>query len=263
MIKKKDIENIDPLVDVDLVPLERSDQGSPVARRAVVLDPHGINIEVGFVSPDYRLVTNRVARDVALDVITRTGFDFEERQRAFSGKVYRQRWTFPQVSIEPRKGDFVQLGIDVINSYDGSTPFGLSFVAMRLVCLNGMVMDFALGGFRFRHFGANGDWDRELEEAIENISRMADNTQKILPALTRMTQERIGLADLQHIVADLEPGAGILTAKALTVFEGETAWDIYNGYTKVLSDENTIRADRRNREISRYFFNRYCPKTGG
>lgn len=36
--------------------------------------------------------------------------------------------------------------------------------------------------------------------------------------------------------------------------DGETEWDFYNAFTRVLSEKNTIRNDNLNRQISRRFF---------
>jgi hypothetical protein len=253
-------DNLDPLMDVKLVPLKRADNSNIVTQNAIVLGPGTeYETEVAYTSPDYRLIHNRVARDTALDILTRSGHEFKEQRVAFNGRSYRQRWTFPSIVAEPRRGDFVSLGVDLVNSYDKSTPFGLSFIAMRLQCLNGMVMDFALGGFRFRHFGGNGEWKDELEQAVNQMSNMGKNLDLILPGLNGMTQAPLNLDTFRKMTQEVDP-RGTMTHDVLMNLEGDSMWDMYNGYTKSLTEQNTIAADRRNREISRAFFNRFSNK---
>lgn len=250
-------DTLDPLMEVKLVPLKRSDNSEIVTQKAVVLGPGTeYETEISYVTPDYNLVTNRTARDIALDILTRSGQKFQEGRRAFSGKCYRQRWIFPEITCEPRKDDFVSLGVDLVNSYDRSTPFGLSFIAQRLICLNGMVLDFLLGGFRFRHFNGNGDWQDELEKAVAQIGSMSANLDLVLPSLNTMIKTPLDIKSLRHTITEVDP-KGTLTHDVLMELEGETMWDCYNGYTKILSRQNTIASDRKNREISRTFFNTY------
>lgn len=260
MARIKNIEELDPLMDVALMPIERA--GRRLSEQSVVLDPSRINQDIAIVGPDYRLVTNRTARDVALDVLERSGQRYEEKTCAFSGKAYRQRWIFPDITIEPRVGDFVALGIDVVNSYDKSTPFGLWYIAYRLQCLNGMVLDFKLGGFRFRHYDGNGnrDWQRELDNAVAEISGMSKNIDMILPALRNMLDTVYTLPTFIRDILSIDPKASMvgdvlknLSAETKT----ETAWDLYNAFTRTLSVKDTISNDNKNRRVSQYFFDRY------
>jgi len=151
----------DPFLPVSKVPLYTSN-GSLSSRQSVILQTAEGPLEVGNVSENYQLVPNKAVHTIALDVLSRSELAFEDGGQIFDGKRYRQRWILPDLSVEPRKGDIVQLALDIVNSYDGSSLFGLSFNACRLVCENGCILDYFLGGFKFRHYG-HDDFVTELD----------------------------------------------------------------------------------------------------
>ncbi len=119
--------------------------GSRASRSAIIVDPYSEPFEAGVVSDNYQLITNEAVHGVAMAVLTRAGMSYEDGGYIFDGKKYRQRWLIDGLSVQPRVGDLVRLAVDCFNSYDGSSLFGLSFNAQRLVCGNGMVLDFMLG----------------------------------------------------------------------------------------------------------------------
>jgi hypothetical protein len=252
-MKRLNLEELDPLAPVAKEQLQTG-SGVKSSRYAIIIDPEGARQEVGVVSADYQLIPNRVARDVALDILTRSGLSFEERSLAFDGRRYRQCWVIPEFSVEPREGDFVNLGLDVVNSYDGTTPFSLSFIAERLQCLNGMVVDFILGAFRFRHWGEeNGKFREELEDGVSSLTMLGENSEKLLPDMRRMVETKIDRPTVQSTFKELELKDNLI-APVFMKIDGETEWDFYNAFTRVLSEKNTIQNDNLNRQISRHFF---------
>jgi hypothetical protein len=251
-MKRLNLEELDPLAPVAKEQLQTG-SGVKSSRYAIVIDPEGARQEVGVVSADYQLIPNRVARDVALDILTRSGLSFDERSLAFDGRRYRQRWVVPEFQVEPKQGDFVSLGLDVVNSYDGTTPFALSFIAERLECLNGMVVDFILGAFRFRHWGENGKFKEELENAVSSLTMLGESSGKLLPGMKRMVETKIDRPVIQRSFKELELKDNLI-APVFMKIDGETEWDFYNAFTRVLSEKNTIRNDNVNRQISRHFF---------
>jgi hypothetical protein len=251
-MKRLNLEELDPLAPVAKEQLQ-TDSGVKSSRYAIIIDPEGTRQEVDVVSEDYQLIPNRVARDVALDILTRSELSFDERSLAFDGRRYRQRWVVPEFQVEPKQGDFVSPGLDVINSYDGTTPFSLSFIAERLQCLNGMVVDFILGAFRFRHWGENGKFKEELENAVSSLTMLGENSGKLFLGMKRMVETKIDRPAIQSTFKELELKDNLI-APVFMKINGETEWDFYNAFTRVLSEKNTIRNDNVNRQISRHFF---------
>jgi len=206
---------------------------------------------VGIVSADYKLVPNSAVAEVANDVLQKTGFDYEDQQILFDGKHFRQRFILHQVEGEVQVGDVVKVVVDSINSYDGSTKFGLEFNALRLACSNGMMVSFMLGGFRFKHWG-DRSFDDELKNAALQISDVGDKLHYLMPQLTDMTRKRIKRADIQDSFRDTNLPLN-LQAKVFNSIEEDTLWGLYNAYTDVFSRMDSFHGENLNRNISKYF----------
>ncbi len=246
---RKNTQINDPFVPVTIVPLYTA-EGSQSSRNAVMIDTDEGQQEVGIVSDNYQLVPNHVVHDIALDVLERADMRTDEAGFIFDGKRYRHRWILNELTVEPIPGDVVHVALDLINSYDGSTTFGLMFNARRLVCSNGMMVDFMLGGFRFKHFGSE-DFTRELEQAAVKIQRIAPHLEPLQNRLTNLTQAAITRSDIQQSFRDLKlPKA--TQAEVFDAIEEDTAWGLLNGFTDVLTRQSTHRSENVNRQVMKY-----------
>jgi hypothetical protein len=250
MMRKSVDMSESPYLPVVKTPLFTQD-GSQSARMSVILDPDNLAMEVGTVSADYKLVENEDVERAAADVLERTGMHCEMSSLYFDGKHFRKRWILPELSIEPRVGDFVQVAIDAHNSYDGSSTFGLAFNLHRLVCGNGMVVDFQLGGFRFRHYRSDS-FESELEAAGAKIMNLATRLESIVPRLRDLTDTPLTRAETQTVFGDLSIPKST-QAEVYQKIEEDNWWGLYNAFTDVLSRKNTYHSQLQNRQVSRYF----------
>jgi len=239
-----------PYLPVYMTPLYTR-AGVPSSRVSVILDPDNLAMEVGTVSNDYKLVPNQDVEQAAVDVLERTELPSELSSLYFDGKHFRKRWILPELSIEPRVGDFVQVAIDAHNSYDGSSTFGLAFNLQRLVCGNGMVVDFQLGGYRFRHYGSDS-FEDELEAAGAKIMNLASRLECIVPRLRDLTDTPLTRAETQTVFRDLSIPK-TTQAKVYQKIEEDNWWGLYNAFTDVLTRKNTYHSQLQNRQVSRYF----------
>jgi hypothetical protein len=239
----------DPFLPVTKVPLFTAD-GSRSSRYAVMLGAEGESEEVGIVSDSYNLVPNQIVHQVALDILTRSELPFEDDGMIFDGKKYRHRWIIPDLQLQPRPGDIVRLALDVINSYDGSSLFGLAFNAQRLVCTNGMVLDFLLGGFKFRHYGVDG-FEEELEQASHQVHRLSDKLLPLTGKLSGLVDRSFSRVDVQEAFTALKLPQ-TLQAEIYMQIDEDNAWGFYNAATDVLTKQATHRSDSLNRQVSRY-----------
>jgi hypothetical protein len=238
-----------PFLPVSKMPLFTSD-GEKSSRQSVMLQTEEGQVEVGNVSESYQLVPNETVHEIALDVLSRSELSFEDAGMIFDGKRYRQRWILPELLAEPRKGDIVQLALDIVNSYDGSTTFGLAFNAQRLVCENGMMVDFMLGGFRFRHFG-HDDFGSELEMASSHVRGLVDKLTPLSSKLQRLIDTTIDRESIQAVFKVLALPQS-LQAQIFMQIDEYTLRGLYNAFTGVLTGNNTHRAESINRQVSRF-----------
>ena len=239
----------DPFLPVRKEQLFTSDN-RPSSQYAVMLQQEDQEVEVGHVSENYQLVPNQAVHQIALDVLSRSNLGFDDAGLIFDGKRYRQRWILPDLSVEPKKNDIVQLSFDVINSYDGSTTFGLAFNAQRLVCTNGMMLDFMLGGFRFRHFGHDA-FPEEMELAVSSLQNLSAQLEPLNSKLQYLIDQPVDRHYIQQAFTDLKL-TDKMKANVFMEVEEDTAWGFYNACTHVLSRAGTHHADNINRQVSRY-----------
>ena len=61
------------------------------------------------------------------------------------------RVIYPDVTIEPKVGDYTQFRVRAYNSYDGKWPFSEECDGVRLLCTNGMVSPRMISAQRLRH----------------------------------------------------------------------------------------------------------------
>ena len=242
--------NLNPFLPVEMVPLV-TPQGQSSSRKAVVFDPKGENLQVGYVSEDYRLVPNSAVAEVAHDVLQKTGFDYEDHQILFDGKRFRQRFVLHEMQGEVKVGDVVKVVVDSINSYDGSTKFGLEFNALRLACENGLMISFMLGGFRFKHWG-DRSFDEELKMAARQIGNVGNRLHFLMPQLTEMTRKKVKRADIQKCFKDTDLPL-TLQAKVFNAIDEDNQWGLYQAHTNVFTRMESFNGDNYNRKVSRYF----------
>jgi len=241
--------SVDPFIPVEKIPLMTSD-GQPSSRFAVHIGTNGDRQEVGVVSDSYQLIPNHTVHDIALDVLSRTDLSFEDGGHIFDGKRYRHRWTLPDLSVQPRVGDFVNLTFDVINSYDGSSTVGIMFNAQRLVCGNGMMLDFMLGGFKFRHIN-HDDFIDELQIAAQKVRRLGEQLEPMSRRLNALIDVPVGRKDYQGVFRELKLPMS-LRAEVFDSIQEDDAWGLLNGFTDVLTRQNTHNADNTNRRVMKY-----------
>lgn len=249
---RRTISVSDPFADIKRLPLF-SPHGIQASRYAIVLEPEGAHEEVGIVSEDYNLVPNRQVVDAAERILTEAHLEAEAGSQLFDGKRFRQRYVLQRATFDVSPGDTVALTLDVQNSYDGSTRFGIAFQLQRLICSNGMIVDQMLGGFRFRHNSHHGsDFDQEVEQAVERLVALSRNIHQIAPQFQQMTQRRLSLKGIQQTFRDLDLPKGVL-ADVVMELEGQSVWNCYNAFTHVLTRAQTFSSEQLNRRVTSYF----------
>jgi len=121
-----------------------------------------------------------------------------------------------------------------------------------------------LGGFSFRHWGENGQFTAETSDAVSYLIEASKTApEKMIPALNRLTRTEIGVRQIKDIFTDLKvspkmAGKVIMATEcpkilSATKVDDPTMWDLYNGFTSVLSEKESVKNDGMNQMVSRYF----------
>jgi hypothetical protein len=181
--------NIDPFCDVDMHSMEAvglPDKFVVRLRDADSGDMVPINTKGAIHGSNYRLVPNSRVNQITQDVLTRTGMDWEAlpkygqskvSDQEWDGKKFAQRFFIPEVNIDVEEGEGTKLmlGVEAVNSYDGSYGVALQFFMMSMACSNQFRPSNFLGGFSFRHHESEDtSLETDLKDASELLMQQAE-----------------------------------------------------------------------------------------
>ena len=204
-----EVINEDPFCDADLMPMEELDGKYSVVR---LKNSEGEWIPIpskGAIHGDgYRFVPNSKVQQMAVDVLTRSGREFKPLPNEYNnskasnltwdGKKFASRWFIEDINGDINDADNrskLMLGVEAINSYDGSYKVGINFFAMSIMCQNQFYSQNLLGGFTFGHYDRAGtNLDQDLDSAVELIEAQAETFGRALPKLQALTNT--SLADI-------------------------------------------------------------------
>lgn len=175
----------DPFVTAKIAPVQVA--GNDVEKIGVTLaDDQGMEHCVGILSKDYNLVQNSTARDLALDVMSRTDYGWKEIKTIWNGKQFIQTYAtvepLTQIGNESTTIYPIHAGIMIRNSYDGTGRFGFEFFAMNQLCQNQYISRNRFGYFAFRHTKLGFD----LDDAIMNVQLGSDRLLEIAPKINEL-----------------------------------------------------------------------------
>ena len=196
------IINEDPFCDVEMYSLKDSGLSNKYVVRLRDQDTEQmvpIDTKGAIHGESYRLVPNSRVNQMTQDVLTRTGLDWQPLPKYNNSKVSDQEWDgkkfaarffIPDISAQFNDGDIdteLMLGVEALNSYDGSYGVSLQFFAMSLTCANQFRSHNLLGGFNFRHHEKEGQsLEADMEDASKMLMSQAERFKTILPKVERL-----------------------------------------------------------------------------
>lgn len=222
-------------------------------------------------SADYILVSNQKVHDLMNSVINKikdsadNKITFEplgHNPLIWSGKAYSERWYTKDISISPKIGGKIMLGIEARNSYDNSSKVAISFYGMSVTCANQFCSSNLFGTpFVISHFAKDGSLDESFDDVYNKIEWSASNFINISPKIDRLCDCRLNtiekyydfmnrceevtglsLNDKKIRMEVLGKGATSKVKDLInpTAFYGakDSLWSILNAYTAIETHEN-------------------------
>jgi hypothetical protein len=161
----------------------------------------------GIHGADYALVPNQQIHDMVGDVLTRTGRTFKPVPGFGSGhskavywdgaKRYSAKWYCEDIAESLPGGHVVALGVEAVNSYDGSQPVGVRFFAMHMLCSNQFYLSNQLGNCIFRHTSRDAGINLQdnADDALAILRQQADRFLQVAPLFKKLQESKVdGLA---------------------------------------------------------------------
>ena len=223
----------------------------------------------------YQMVSHGNIIEAMMDSIKSANIsrDYQEKIIVLDGgRKMRGEILFPDLTVQPQVGDYVQFRVSFFNSYDGSWSVQANAEGLRLWCLNGCTTPDVASRNKFKHTNninidgtaakiTNGlegflgseqrwrDWMR-----IQVSDEMAETFFKhtLAKSFTRQTQMKTNEKQLENLL-------GIWANEKRNL--GGNKWALYNCMTYWATHTNDLKQPeiaRRNREdqIARAMTNR-------
>lgn len=204
--------------------------------------------DMGTVSENYLLLTNKEVRELALEIATQSGIPFRESRIYWDGSRFAHVIDFQQSeAVEP--GDEVGLSLITRSSYDKTWRYEAALCGKRFVCDNGALSGefFARVSFKHTH-GANNEAEKwkeivrqglsVVESAPENLSRFVEGL-RLLKGI-KLTDER--LREVWKLFPQIGPGVMGKVLDRYVGHEEDTLFGLLNAATWTFWHNKTMSA---------------------
>ena len=233
---------IDPFFPLKVEDIKTIESGLIVPRRAII----NANTDqlVSVVSSRYEIVQNKVLVEEFEKYLNDTDTKFIRTGAGCNrtGSSFWAHYRFPEVKCNVGEyhtqydnlSDDIELAVDVWNSYDGSSGFGMMIGGFRKVCLNGLVVKEKLFRISENHVGEE-DMINSFVLNVETAKNLfLSNLAGSWEQLTHTNFDKVQAATL---LRSLELGKlyskkiGYIYQQQLKNNELKTMWDFYNMVT--------------------------------
>lgn len=194
---------------------------------------------LGIVSNGYGLVKHEAVIDAFREAGKKFGVEEKIGLTNDGGNLFYEM-LFPKVETEVKKGDIVRLRMIIKNSYNGLNSLNIMFGALRLVCLNGMVVGVKVFNFNFRHtkgFDFSEAIDAEyVKESIDGyVNSFSDSMDKVRLLTGKKVDADDTLFDKEETKIRLPQYLLDEAKEEFNKAEDFTAWGYYNSLTYAIT----------------------------
>ena len=188
---------------------------------------------ISVMKPTYEIVSNQEVLDQTFDMLETMNIKYEnDRQHTnITDSRMQVAWRLPEYSFIDKTDSEIQYQMRIHNSYDGTERVRLIFGFIRMVCTNGLVVNY-LGETIFRKHTKNVQEDIEIPKVINTAFEKVD---ELKARLDTMNEKIISIALLEKAISVLgvrnaeEAGIGSFTQKR----NGESEFKIDDSLLKV------------------------------
>lgn len=226
-----------PFADVDVA--EVSVAGESIASKIAVrvkADDGTWGKAPAILSSDYKVIQNGIARDVASDIMSRSGQSWKELKTLWDGRKYTAfHITQAPVADVSGLGHPIHVGLMVRNAYDGSGVFALEVYACNMHCTNQYHDRNRFGFFAVRHDNAR---EFDVQDALANLSSGVQNVIAVAPKISQLRGTDLSVKMLTDARVKTQVPKSMWGDVLLQLAKEEaTAFGLYQALTNVASHE--------------------------
>lgn len=232
---------ISPFIDIRKLRLVDQLTGAPSKAFGIwVPDPdsEGGWKDMGTVSENYLLLTNKEVRDLALEIADRSGHEYKESRIFWDGARFCHVIDFIGFEEEVDGGDGVGLSLLTRTSYDKSWKFESALIGKRFCCDNGVLSGEFFARVSFKHIGGseeNDSWKEIVRQGLSVVEYSGDNLHRFVQGLRRLKRTPMTDEHLRTIWKEA-PLADSLMGKVISRYvshEEPTLYGLLNAGTNV------------------------------
>ncbi|MCG8607714.1 DUF932 domain-containing protein [bacterium] len=234
--------NISPFIDIRKERLIDPVSGAPSRSFGVWVPdptkPEGWR-DMGTVSENYLLLTNKEVRALALEIAAESGHPFKEARIFWDGARFAHIIDFEETREEIAEGDAVGLSLITRTSYDRSWKFEAALMGKRFLCDNGVLSGEFFARVSFKHTGGNDDgekWKDIVRQGLSVISHSGDNLTRFADGLRILKRHPMSDEHLRGVWQRLPKLGDTLMGKVMRRYmkdEEPTLYGLLNAGTNV------------------------------
>jgi hypothetical protein len=202
---------------------------------------------VGSVKENYLLIPNSDMRDLAMDIVDKSPWEFKQDTLMFNGTSYVLTLDVmdEEAMSEVSAGDMLGFGLMFRNSYNGSTSASVGLYMKQLVCGNGMISTTFFRQHKFRHSVNNANWEEDAREALSIVNSAPGKVRDFAERMSELKNTKVDQAFLKRLrkgpakVLPQGTWGAIMTRWAEK--EEDNAYGVLNASTNVLWHHRNIK----------------------
>jgi len=198
----------DPFASVDIQPVMVAGEEVPSKIAVRVKDDSGEYQVQGILGKDYQLLPNRKVKDIADDIMSRTGQQYggyREIKTLWDGKRYVGYFASNNPIVNVKNGNdlSLHLGLMAWNAYDGTRKSGFEIYALNPFCTNQYLSRNRFGFFAWRHM-PNELGKIDVDDAMQQIAIGAQNLIAVAPRFSELKKTPLTVEKLLEAQAKTE-----------------------------------------------------------
>lgn len=215
---------------VSLQPLYTKQGAEAPKVRAVVNESTGHAIAT--VSTKYSLLKHQELVDKSVGFVRGFGIPEERILTSRNADKFAAEYTYKEKTAAVGIDDVVGLRVYVENSYNGKSSAKIRIGALRLKCLNGMMLPHDVFSLSVKHAG-------KIEIEFPNPEDVLDRFRSSVSSLSVYKETNLTYEKYTRFVEDAVE-FGLVNKTALDKPPGQNAWDLYNQFTYNITHESKM-----------------------
>lgn len=195
--------------------------------------------DMGTVSEQYLLMTNREVRQLDLEIAEKSGLAFKETRMFWDGARFAHIIDFTETTEQVTDGETVGLSLITRTSYDRSWKFEAALMGKRFACDNGLLSGEFFARVAFKHMqdaSAEDTWKDIVRQGLSVIEHSGENLSTFVQGLRRLQRQPMTDHHLRAIWKGMPKIGDSLMGKIMSQYvrhEDPTLYGLLNAGTNI------------------------------